>query len=107
MLLGFDARVHPPANTATPMQARWLLLGSSRDRAPRPRASPLPPRRTARKAIEQGYVDYFSHAVVDKGIVSVAPDGEDYVVAWDLQKAIDLRGTAQGRADGSNAFPTR
>lgn len=42
------------------------------------------------KAIEQGYVDYFSKAVVEKGIVSVAPKGEDYVVTLDLQKALDL-----------------
>ncbi len=43
-------------------------------------------------AIEQGYVDYFGKAVVDKGVVSVTPDGEGYVVAWDLQKALDLAG---------------
>ncbi len=42
------------------------------------------------KAIEQGYVEYFGKAVVDKGVVSVAPQGEDYLVSWDLQKAFDL-----------------
>jgi hypothetical protein len=48
------------------------------------------------QAIEQGYVDYFGKAAVDKGIVSVAPDGEDYVVSWDLQKALDLAGPPSG-----------
>jgi hypothetical protein len=48
------------------------------------------------QAIEQGYVDYFGKAVVDKGIVSVAPDGEDYIVTWDLQKAFDLAGAQKG-----------
>jgi hypothetical protein len=48
------------------------------------------------RAIEQGYADYFGKAVVDKGIVSATPDGDDYVVAWDLQKALDLAGAAKG-----------
>ena len=48
------------------------------------------------KEIEQGYADFFSKAVIDKGIVSVAPDGKDYVVAWDLQKALDLAGPPTG-----------
>ena len=48
------------------------------------------------KAIEQGYVEYFGKAVVDKGIVSVTPDGEDYLVSWDLQKAFDLIGPPEG-----------
>src|SRR3974390_861474 len=42
------------------------------------------------KAIEQSYAAYFSRAVVENGIVSVLPDGDGYVVIWDLQKAIDL-----------------
>ncbi|HEY1943570.1 MAG TPA: hypothetical protein VGH40_15780 [Roseiarcus sp.] len=48
------------------------------------------------KAIEQAYVEYFSKAVVDKGIVSVAPSGEDYLVTWDLQKALELADPSQG-----------
>ncbi|MGD1038859.1 MAG: hypothetical protein ABR878_17185 [Roseiarcus sp.] len=48
------------------------------------------------KAIEQGYVDFFTKAVVDQGIVSVATDGDDYVVVWDLQKALDLAGSPKG-----------
>ena len=48
------------------------------------------------KAIEQGYVDFFTKAVVDQGIVSVATDGDDYVVVWDLQKALDLAGAPKG-----------
>ncbi len=48
------------------------------------------------KTIEQGYIDYFGKGVVDEGVVSVAPDGEDYVVSWDLQKAIDLAGLPEG-----------
>ena len=42
------------------------------------------------RAIEQGYAAYLSNAVVDKGIVSVAPDGDSYVVTWNLQKAVQL-----------------
>lgn len=42
------------------------------------------------KAIEQDYVAYFGKAVVDKGILTVTPNGEGYVVSWDLQKALDL-----------------
>jgi len=44
------------------------------------------------KAIEQGYVEYFSRAVIDRGVVTVTPSGDDYLVAWDLQKALELAG---------------
>ena len=47
-------------------------------------------------AIERGYVDYFGKAAIDKGVVSVAPDGDDYLVSWDLQKALDLVGSPAG-----------
>ena len=41
-------------------------------------------------AIAQGYAAYFSQAVLDKGYVTVTPQGDDYLVTWDLQKIIDL-----------------
>ncbi len=77
------------------MHARWLssaflLIAASSAGLAAPATS------EGAKAIEQGYVDFFSKAVIDKGIVSVAPDGEDYVVAWDLQKALDLAGPPKG-----------
>lgn len=46
------------------------------------------------EVIERNYVDYFGKAVVDKGLVSVTPSGEDYVVSWNLQKVIDLANNA-------------
>jgi hypothetical protein len=42
------------------------------------------------KAIAASYAAWFTPAVVDKGIVAVAPQGDDYLVTWDLQKLIDL-----------------
>jgi hypothetical protein len=42
------------------------------------------------KAIAQGYAAWFSQAVVDKELVVVAPQGDDYLVTWDVQKIIDL-----------------
>jgi len=46
--------------------------------------------------LEQSYADYLTHAVIDKGVVSVTPDGDDYVVAWDLEKGIALLGADPG-----------
>lgn len=40
--------------------------------------------------IAHGYAAYFSQAVLDKGYVAVAPQGDDYLVTWDLQKIVDL-----------------
>jgi hypothetical protein len=42
------------------------------------------------KAIAQGYAAWFTQAIVDKAIVTVTPQGDDYLVAWDLQKIVDL-----------------
>jgi len=42
------------------------------------------------KAIAQGYAAYLTQGVIDKGLVSVTPQGDDYLVSWDLQKIIDL-----------------
>jgi len=77
------------------MHARWpssaiLLIATSCAALAAPATS------EGAKEIEQGYIDFFSKAAVDKGIVSVAPDGEDYIVAWDLQKALDLAGPPKG-----------
>jgi hypothetical protein len=77
------------------MRARWpsaafLLIAT----ASAPLAAPAT--FEGAQAIEQGYVDYFGKAVVDKSVVSVAPDGEDYLVSWDLQKALDLGGPPKG-----------
>lgn len=77
------------------MQARWfssafLVIAASSAGLAAPATS------EGAKEIEQRYVDFFSKAVIDNGVVSVAPDGEDYVVAWDLQKALDLAGPPKG-----------
>jgi hypothetical protein len=48
------------------------------------------------RQLEQSYADYLSRAVIDKGVVSVTPDGDDYVVAWDLEKGIVLLGADPG-----------
>jgi hypothetical protein len=48
------------------------------------------------RRLEQSYADYLTHAVIDKGVVSVTPDGDDYVVAWDLEKGIALLGADPG-----------
>ena len=48
------------------------------------------------KAIEQRYVEYFSKGVVDRGILAVTPSGDDYLVTWDLQKALELADPSQG-----------
>jgi hypothetical protein len=48
------------------------------------------------RSLEQSYADYLSKAVVDKGVVSVTPDGDDYVVAWDLEKGLTLLGADPG-----------
>ncbi len=48
------------------------------------------------RALEQGYAAYFSGAVVTKGIVAAKPDGDGYVVSWDLQKVAELAGAPAG-----------
>jgi hypothetical protein len=48
------------------------------------------------RRLEQSYADYLTRAVIDKGVVSVTPDGDDYVVAWDLEKGIVLLGADPG-----------
>jgi len=48
------------------------------------------------RQLEQSYADYLSRAVIDKGVVSVTPDGDDYVVAWDIEKGIVLLGADPG-----------
>jgi hypothetical protein len=40
--------------------------------------------------LANSYAAYFSHAVIDKGVVSVTPDGDGYVVTWDLSRAMAL-----------------
>ncbi len=53
-------------------------------------ADPATPERA--KEIENLYAAYLSQAVIDKGVVVVTPQGEDYLVTWDLQKAIAAAG---------------
>ena len=48
------------------------------------------------RGLEQAYADYLTRAVVDKGVVAVTPEGDDYVVAWDLEKGIELLGADPG-----------
>ena len=57
-------------------------------------ASPATP--DVAKQLEQGYADYIGQTVVDKGVVTVTPEGDDYVVAWDLEKGIALLGADPG-----------
>jgi hypothetical protein len=77
------------------MHARWTFPGLLLLAASWP-ALAEPATQEGAKAIAQSYADYFSRAVVDKGIVAVTPSGEDYVVSWDLQKALDLTGAPKG-----------
>ena len=56
------------------------------------RRQPIPPRPSGAKEIEGLYAAYLSKAAIDKGVVAVAPQGEDYLVTWDLQKAIAAAG---------------
>ncbi|HXZ17666.1 MAG TPA: hypothetical protein VEH77_17200, partial [Roseiarcus sp.] len=77
------------------MRARWasavfLLVATA------PAAFAAPATSEGARAIEQAYAAFFGRAVVDQRVVSVAPDGEDYVVVWDLQKALDLAGSPKG-----------
>jgi hypothetical protein len=46
--------------------------------------------------LARSYAEYFTRAVIDKGVVTVTPDGESYVVAWDLEKAMALLGADAG-----------
>ena len=41
------------------------------------------------KAMEAGYAAFLTQAVIDEGLLSIEPEGDDYVVTWDIQKAID------------------
>jgi hypothetical protein len=77
------------------MRARWpsaafLLIATT--------SAPLaaPASLDGAHAIEGVYLDYFGKAAIDKGVVSVAPDGDGYLVSWDLQKALDLMGSPAG-----------
>jgi len=44
------------------------------------------------REIADGYAAYFGRAAVDQGVVTVAPDGDGYLVTWRLQTALDLAG---------------
>jgi hypothetical protein len=59
-------------------------------------ASASPATSDGARLLEQGYADYLTRAVIDKGVVTVTPDGDDYVVAWDLEKGIVLLGADPG-----------
>jgi hypothetical protein len=48
------------------------------------------------QTILQGYAAYFSQAVVDKGIVTAEPRGGDYLVTWNLQKALEAADAPKG-----------
>lgn len=54
------------------------------------------------KSIQQGYVAYLTQAVVDSGVLSVVPDGESYLVTWNLQKAVDLTNPPKGAVKVEN-----
>jgi hypothetical protein len=40
------------------------------------------------RAIEDAYAEYFSRAAIESGFLSVHPDGDAYVVTFDVEKAI-------------------
>ncbi|MDE3176342.1 MAG: hypothetical protein KGM15_09605 [Pseudomonadota bacterium] len=40
------------------------------------------------KAMADAYAVWFSPAVLEKGVLAIAPQGDDYVVTWDLAKAL-------------------
>ncbi len=44
------------------------------------------------KQIEGAYAAYFTHGVIDKGILTIKPDSDAYLVSWDLQKAAEAMG---------------
>ena len=41
------------------------------------------------KAMANAYAAYFSPAVLENGILAIATQGDDYVVTWDLGKALE------------------
>src|SRR5947209_6720638 len=41
------------------------------------------------KAMAGAYAAYFSSALLDQGILAIAAQGDDYVVTWDLAKALE------------------
>ena len=48
------------------------------------------------RQLEQSYADYLGRAAVESGVVKVAPQGDDYVVVWDLEKGAELIGADPG-----------
>jgi len=81
---------HRPLMRARLPSAAFLLIATT--------SAPLaaPATLDGARAIERGYADAFGKAAIDEGVVSVAPDGDDYLVSWDLQKALDLAGAPTG-----------
>jgi hypothetical protein len=50
------------------------------------------------KALAESFALYFGHGALDQGIIAVTPQGEDYKVVIDLQKAVDQLGLPPGTA---------
>jgi hypothetical protein len=48
------------------------------------------------RSLEEAYAAYFSRAVIDRAIVTIAPDNDEYIVTWALQKVADLSGLHNG-----------
>jgi len=48
------------------------------------------------KALAESFATYFGQSALDKGIINVAPQGEDYKVTVDLQKLVDGQGLPPG-----------
>jgi hypothetical protein len=48
------------------------------------------------QAILQGYAAYFTQALIDKGIVTAEPQGDGYLVTWNLQKALEAADAPMG-----------
>jgi hypothetical protein len=51
------------------------------------------------REIEEAYAAYFGHAAIANGLIAVKPDGEAYVVTWDLQRALTLSGAKPEAAE--------
>src|SRR5580692_11030004 len=41
------------------------------------------------KALGESFATYFGQSALDRGLIAVTPQGEDYKVAFDLQRVVD------------------
>jgi len=89
---GLHAKISPPCGFGPRSCCHCRRLSPNR----RPRRAP--------ESIEQDYAAFLTQAVIDTGIVTVAPDNDGYLVTWDLQKAADL-GASRAPSDRTHELP--